>query len=117
MKSAGMRALLLLALVLGPGLMGCGDRQKAKPVFSKAVKTNIGHGRVLSIDSTGVTIRHDEIPGYMAAMTMHYPVADTAVLSGISPGDSVSFQIRVKGYQVELMAIEKVEPAGYEDGQ
>ncbi|RMG60764.1 MAG: hypothetical protein D6715_14730 [Calditrichaeota bacterium] len=113
MKKGTLLLFLLLALVLS----GCGRPQEEKSTPAEVAKTYTGHGRVLSIDSTGVMIRHGEIPGYMAAMTMHYPVQDTILLSGISPGDSVSFQIRVKGYQHELVAIEKAETAGPEDGQ
>ncbi|HEX3628219.1 MAG TPA: SCO family protein [Verrucomicrobiae bacterium] len=37
------------------------------------------------------TIDTDAIPGYMAHMTMDYPVLDTNEMHGISPGDRISF--------------------------
>ena len=40
-------------------------------------------------------IKHEEIPGYMAAMTMPFEVKDTNELNGLEAGDSVFFQMVV----------------------
>jgi len=40
-------------------------------------------------------IAHEEIPGYMDAMTMSFRVRDTNELSGMQPGDKVSFRLLV----------------------
>lgn len=42
-----------------------------------------------------VRIRHEEIPGYMEAMTMPFEVRDTNELAGVSDGDTVSFRMLV----------------------
>src|SRR5262249_17621132 len=42
-----------------------------------------------------VTIKHNEIPGYMQAMTMPFDVKDTNELNGLGPGDPVSFRLIV----------------------
>ena len=42
-----------------------------------------------------VRIKHDSIPGYMSAMTMPFDVKDTNELTGLQPGDSVSFRVVV----------------------
>src|SRR5262245_45383022 len=42
-----------------------------------------------------VEIRHEEIPGYMPAMTMPFEVRDTNELAGLQPGDSVAFRMLV----------------------
>lgn len=42
-----------------------------------------------------VTIKHDAIAGYMAAMTMPFDVKDTNELNGLEPGDPVSFRLIV----------------------
>src|SRR6266704_2874059 len=42
-----------------------------------------------------VEIKHEEIPGYMPAMTMPFEVRDTNELAGLQPGDSVSFRMLV----------------------
>ena len=42
-----------------------------------------------------VVIKHEEIPGYMAAMTMPFDVKDVKELDGLAPGDTVSFRMNV----------------------
>jgi FtsP/CotA-like multicopper oxidase with cupredoxin domain len=38
-------------------------------------------------------VDHEEIPGFMAAMEMSYPIEPPALLDGLSPGDKVDFTI------------------------
>lgn len=59
-------------------------------------------------------IRHEEIPGYMPAMTMPFTVRESRELDGVDPGDSVEFRLRVTGTdgwidQVKVVA--KADPA------
>ncbi len=42
-----------------------------------------------------VRIKHEEIPGYMAAMTMSFDVRDTNELAGLEAGDTVAFRMMV----------------------
>ncbi|HEX4265401.1 MAG TPA: SCO family protein [Verrucomicrobiae bacterium] len=44
-----------------------------------------------------ITIKHEEIPGYMHGMTMPFDVKDTNELAGLAPGDPVSFRIVISG--------------------
>ena len=46
-------------------------------------------------DKKKVKITHEDIPGYMEAMTMMLDVRDTKELAGFQPGDSVSFRMLV----------------------
>jgi protein SCO1/2 len=48
-------------------------------------------GKVMSVDpdSNRVTIAHDEIEGFMQAMTMPFAVQDPSELESVSPGDQV----------------------------
>jgi protein SCO1 len=39
---------------------------------------------------TEVVIAHDDIPGFMAAMTMPFTVAEPGLLTGLDPGDKVA---------------------------
>src|SRR6267143_1467605 len=43
-----------------------------------------------------VTIEHEKIPDYMAAMTMDFEVKNTNELTGLSAGDYVSFRMIVQ---------------------
>lgn len=40
-------------------------------------------------------VKHDEIEGYMGAMTMPFIVPDSNLIDGIAPGDSIRFTIQV----------------------
>ena len=43
------------------------------------------------------TIHNQEIPGYMDEMTMDFPVQNTNELTGVSPGDKITFTVIVRG--------------------
>jgi len=55
-------------------------------------------GLVLKIDPAAsiVTVSHDEVSRLMGAMVMPLPVKDAKSLSGVRPGDRVSFRLVVK---------------------
>ena len=40
-------------------------------------------------------IAHEAIPGYMAGMTMPFNVKDPAEVSGLQPGDRITFRLSV----------------------
>jgi protein SCO1/2 len=46
-------------------------------------------------DRKQVSIEHEKIPGYMAAMTMTFDVKESKDLEGIKPGDKVAFRMIV----------------------
>src|SRR5439155_647896 len=46
-------------------------------------------------EEKSVEIKHEEIPGYMPAMTMPFDVKDTNELAGLGPGDAISFRMIV----------------------
>ena len=46
-------------------------------------------------EEKSVRIKHEEIPGYMAAMTMSFDVRDTNELAGLEAGDTVAFRMTV----------------------
>lgn len=54
-------------------------------------------GTVISIDTAHAAANIDgqEIPGFMAAMAMPYPVHDSKVLAALSPGDQITADIVV----------------------
>lgn len=60
-------------------------------------ETHTATGVVVEVDPSEkkVTINHNEIPGYMQAMTMPFDVKDTNELNGLEPGDPVSFRLIV----------------------
>jgi protein SCO1 len=54
-------------------------------------------GEVIAVDPASRTLElnHEEIPGYMKAMIMKYPVVDARLLEGLKAGDSVQAKLQV----------------------
>jgi len=87
----GQRVRWLGGLGLGLGMFlgwGCGSNTKTYDVSGivREVRENEGE----------VVIRHDEIPGYMMAMTMPFDVKDRTLLKGLKVGDVVRFKLLVE---------------------
>lgn len=66
-------------------------------------------GTVVAVDPTAKTLEldHEEIPGYMQAMRMTYPVADAKLLEGLSAGDSVLGKLKVGSRSYTLTSLAK----------
>jgi protein SCO1/2 len=77
---------------------GCRPEKSAPPAENPAVKTYAGSGIIqqISPDRRTATIKHEAIPGYMAAMTMDFTVKETNQLNGISPDDEITFRLVVR---------------------
>src|SRR5205823_13413443 len=58
-----------------------------------------------------ITIKHEEVPGYMEAMTMPFDVKSTNELAGIAPGDAVSFRMIVTDTEGWIDQIKKIGTA------
>ena len=71
--------------------------------------TFIVEGTVVEVQTEQVVIDHDEIAGFMGAMTMPFDVSDPALLEGLEPGDKVVGRLVVLGTQSRL---EKIRVTG-----
>jgi protein SCO1/2 len=73
-------------------------------------------GQVLSIEPAKkyITVKHEEIKGFMPAMTMPYEVRDEKVLDGLTPGDLVKATLVVISNGAYLSIILKVGEAPLE---
>jgi protein SCO1/2 len=76
---------ILVAAVLFPSCSG------KKEDSQTDLATFLLRGEVVDVDSARlrVTIAHEEIPDFMAEMTMPFKVKDPALLRSVTPGDSV----------------------------
>jgi protein SCO1/2 len=54
-----------------------------------------------------VTVKHEDIPGFMPAMTMAYFVKDSTLLDGVAPGDLITARLVVVGNDPHLDRIQK----------
>jgi len=91
------RITLLVALAAVAFVCGCQPTSTNK-TNSNAAPVYSGRGIVLQLspDRHTATIRHEQIPGYMAAMTMDFTVRDTNELHQISPNDEITFDLVVQ---------------------
>jgi protein SCO1/2 len=105
LKSLLFAALLALPFVLS----GC---------TSKAVEARRYDfkGRVVSVDRERgvVVVDHEEVPGYMSAMRMPFPLKDADALKVIESGDTIQATLAVADneYWLEQPAITKGLPGG-----
>jgi protein SCO1/2 len=95
---------LVVLVVLGV-LGGC----RAEPASTRYPL----RGQVLAIGEPGpggrrdVTVRHDDIPGFMPAMTMPYFVRPPSQLDGLVKGDLVTSTLVLKGSEIYLTDLKK----------
>jgi protein SCO1/2 len=70
-------------------------------------------GQVLAVpeDRRAATIKHEEIKGLMAGMTMTFQVKDPRILTGIEPGDLVNGTLVVEENGAYLTEVKKVGQA------
>ncbi len=93
------RAVAVLACVL-PVMLGACSRSEPPRQYPL-------QGQILAVhpDRQELTIRHEDIPQFMPAMTMTYPVATRALLEGRAPGELVSATLEVSDSTGRLVAI------------
>lgn len=93
---------VLGAAVVGLVLVSAACQPQASRVYD--IK-----GTVVAVDTASKTLEldHEEIPGYMAAMRMTYPLADPRVLNGLVPGDSVQGKLKVESRSYTITSLEK----------
>src|SRR5262245_21059269 len=89
-------------------------KSASPPAETASQQTFQVHGVVLEVKPSEKTvrIRHQEIPGYMPAMTMPFEVKNTNELAGLQPGDSVAFRMIVTEKDGWIDQIQKVSSGG-----
>jgi len=97
--------ILLFALALLTGACTQTPRQEAKS--NEPVKTYRLAGEILGVDNATqvLTIKHSEIKGYMEAMTMGFPVKEKAEFEKLKPGQNITADVNVQGYDIWLTKI------------
>ncbi len=115
-KTMQVRALrpvcAVAAAVLVSLAVGCGG-QMGSPDGAATPAASVVYdirGSVVAVDVGRLLleINHEEIPGFMPAMTMPYEVADASLLRGLAPGDRVRGTLRVDNRGYIITTLEKV---------
>jgi protein SCO1 len=97
-------AAVLVSVAAGcSGQMGAPDPPATTP---EAVYDIRGVVVAVDVGRRLLEINHEEIPGFMPAMTMPYEVADAGLLQGLTAGDRVRGTLRVdrRGYIITALA-------------
>ena len=107
-----MRISLHLSIVLTAALAvttACGEKAADSREYTL-------QGQVLSVtaDHKEATIKHEEIKGFMPAMTMPYKVRDANELESLVPGDLINGKLIVESNDAYLKDVKKVGQAPLE---
>ena len=107
MRSFTPRLLLAAAIAAAAGVAGCQNQSGSPP--APGVKVYDVRGRIVSLDAGKkvVTLDHEDIPGFMKAMTMEFTVTDAKVLDGLKAGDAVRGKIKSEGGSYSVTGLEK----------
>lgn len=97
-----MRWLVLVPLILA---VSCSREPEARAYELK------GQILVVKPETNELLVKHDDIPGFMPAMTMPYVVKDPALLKDRAAGDLITATLRVESTLAYLTAITKTGSA------
>jgi len=121
---------LVAALVVGAGLLsGCQSNEAetvvpSSPAEDQGVSGEVttpavsdsstfeGTGIVMNItpSNTYIVIEHQEISGFMGAMTMPFAIKDEQILKSVVVGDSIDFELTVAGSETYVSTISSTDP-------
>lgn len=85
--------ICLVATLVG----ACDERKETQKPLSHTVYPAIGVVQELVPDDRGVFIDHEEIPGFMVAMTMYLKVAEQEDYQSLKVGHQYTFELLVDG--------------------
>jgi protein SCO1/2 len=107
-----LTAFLAAGISFSAGLAGCGSSKPAQQPAEGPQRYHLD-GRVVSVETAKqqVTVDAGDIPGFMAAMTMGYPVKNPNLLTPLSPEDKITADVVVNGNDVYLENIVVVKKA------
>ena len=77
---------------------------------------SIGDGRIAG-GCNEILVKHEDIPGFMPAMTMPYAVKDAALIRDRVAGDLITATLRVEPNLAHLTAITKTGSAPIPDDE
>ena len=103
-----MRSRIVFSAIVALLAIGCGSRSNERRYTLQ--------GQVIAVAPSReeATIKHEDIKGFMAAMTMSYKVKEPKLLDGIAPGDLISATLVVVSNDAYLVELKKVGQAPLE---
>lgn len=106
---SGIKAAVAVLFLVALG-SGCAPSEPSGDVDGR--QEFVVSGRVVAIadDRETITLNHEEMPGFMPAMTMPFYLKEASLAEGLVPGDTVEFTFVVAGDRSWIEAIRKVAP-------
>ena len=110
------RMLPVAAAGLCVWMIGCNSQPRqsnapppqAQPAQAQQKQYDL-KGKVMGVDKANkqVSVAGEEIPGFMGAMTMSYPVKNAELLEKLAPGDQITAKVVTTGseYWLEKIAV------------
>jgi protein SCO1/2 len=99
------RRTVALTILVIAGLLSCrpAEPRRTYPIHGQI----LGIGEPRSDGRREVSVKHEDIPGFMPAMSMAYFVKTPGLLDGFAPGDLFEATLVVHGNDVYLEALKK----------
>lgn len=115
-NAARKTSVIFLTAMVSLGLCLTACRSQSPPQTEQSQKpTEVKHyelkGKVVSTDmpQKKVVVDAQDIPGFMGAMTMPYPVKDAGLLDKVAAGDQITAQVVESGKEFWLENIVVVQ--------
>jgi protein SCO1/2 len=83
------------------GVVAC-QKHPGKQLF-------IGYGVVKNVAGKTIRIEHEDIPGFMQAMTMEFEVKDPTILAGIQPEEAVEFTLERTADSIYVTGLNRMQ--------
>ena len=100
----GTRLMSCALALLAAGVVACGRREPPPKEYTLT-------GQILAVkpESQEVLVKHNDIKGFMPAMTMPYKVEDPSLLTDATPGDLISATLVVGETRAFLSSILQID--------
>lgn len=95
----------LLGFLLPIILLLVGCTSDSEPSDTSQTFEAVGVIKTITPTKKFVNIDHEDIPGFMDAMTMFFPIPDTSILQNVAVNDSVLFTIQIVEGNAGISAI------------
>jgi protein SCO1/2 len=104
------KIVVILSLVLIAASCKNADVSNANAGASASAKRYPLKGTVVSVDKQNKTakIEHEDIPGFMEAMTMDFPIHETWVWNDLTPGSEIQAELVVDNAAKDPFWLEKI---------
>lgn len=106
--------LLIPLLLVGPVLVGCSGAEEPEPTGeppeTATVYTVRGVYLGSAFDGAGMRVDHEEIPGFMDAMTMSFRIQSPDAIAQLNAGDKIEFRFVSDSFDSFADRIEVLDP-------